>query len=151
MVHIKQLAVNASKCKVMNFGLGGQQCIRLMKQKNSAKKTLCKFLGLLFDGKMTFREHIDYVVKTFNQFIGLVYKVRHLYPSKYLLLFYISYAESVIRYGVLVYGSAAKTNLKKLKKHSDESGEQFFFNEKVDSLKKTIEKHNFRSVIEMYV
>ena len=109
----------------MNFGLGGQQCITLMNKKIPQKASF-KSLGLHIDGKITFRDHMYYVVKKLNQFSGLVYKARHLYPSKCLLLFYTSYAESVIRYGLLVYGSAAKTNLEKLKNHSEESGEQFF-------------------------
>ena len=41
---------------------------------------------------------------------------RQLYPSKGLLLFDKSYAESVIGYGLLVYGSAAKTSLEKIEK-----------------------------------
>ena len=65
---------------------------------------------------MTFRAHIDYVVKTLNQLSGLVCKVRHFYPPKGLILFYNSYAESVIRYGLLAYGSAVKTNLEKNEK-----------------------------------
>ena len=105
-----RLAVNASKCEVMNYGLGGKQLITLMNQK-IPQKTLCKYLGLHIDDKMTLRYHINYVVKKLNRFSSLVYKVRHLYPSKCLLLFYIPYAESVIRYGLLVYGSAVKTNL----------------------------------------
>ena len=52
-------------------------------------------------------------------------------------------------YGLLVYGSA-KTNLEKLKKHSEESGEQLFF-KKVYTLKKTIEKHKLLTVFELYV
>ena len=58
-----------------------------MNQKRPHKAS-CKYLGLHIDGKMTFRDHIDYVVKKLNQFSGLVYKVRHLHPSKFLLLFY---------------------------------------------------------------
>ena len=91
-----RLTLNASKCEAMKFGLRGQQCITLMIQK-VLQKVSCKYLGLHIDGKMTFRDHIDYAVKKLNQFSGLVYKVRHLYPSKCLLLFYNLYAESVIR------------------------------------------------------
>ena len=106
------LTVNASKSEIMNFGLGSQQYITLMSQK-LPQKALCKCLGVYVDGKMTFRHDINYVLKKLNRSSGLVYKVKHLYPSKCSLLLYISYAESVIRYGIQVHGSAAKTNVEK--------------------------------------
>ena len=68
-----------------------------MNQK-TPQKASCKCLRLHVDSKMTFRDHIDCVVKKLNQFSGLVYKVRHFFPSNCLLLLYNSYAESVIRY-----------------------------------------------------
>ena len=68
----------------------------------------CKFVGLFLDGKLTFRDHIDYVVKKLNQFSALVYKVRHPYSSECVLLIHGSYVESVIRYGLLVYVNAAR-------------------------------------------
>ena len=98
----------------MNFGRGRQHCSTLMNQK-LPQKASCKSLSLHFDGEMTLRDHdhINHVFKNWNQFSGLVLKVRHLYPSNCLLLFYISFSESVITYGSLVYRSAAETNLKK--------------------------------------
>ena len=64
------------------------------------------------------RDHTHYIVKKLSQFSGLVNEVRHLYLSKCLLLFYNSNAESVIRYGLLVYGRAANTNLENRKSGS---------------------------------
>ena len=114
------------------------------------QKASCKYLGLHIDGKMTFKDHIYYVVKKLSQFSGLVHKVRHLNPSKCLLLFHNSYTDSVIRYGLLLYGSAAKTNLKKFKRHSEESGDQFFpkknweiFSEKLIVSRKQLKNTNF--------
>ena len=76
-------------------------------------KSSCKYLGLHLDGSLKFREYIHYVVKKLNIFCGLIYRVRDLYPIKCLLMFYDSFARSIITYGILVYGSAAKTNFKK--------------------------------------
>ena len=56
----------------------------------------------------------------------------------------------MIRYGLLIYGSAAETNFKKMKKHSEESGEQVF-PKKVDSFKETIKKHKVLTVFELCV
>ena len=86
---------------------------------NESKNTVKSFFRYLrpnFDDEMTFRDHFHYLVKKFIRFSGLVYNMRHIYPSRCLLLFLKSYAESVIMYGLLVYGSAAKTNLEEIEK-----------------------------------
>ena len=104
-----KLTVNIDKCEAISFGNG-------LPEKNGelCYKSSCKYLGLHLDGSLKFREHINYVVKKLNKFCGLIYRVRDLYPRKCLLLFYNSFARSIISYGILVYGSAAKTNLKKI-------------------------------------
>ena len=107
-------------------------------------------MGLHIGGKMTIRDHIDYVVKKLNRFSGLVYKVRHLYPTKSLLLFSNLY-ESVIGYGLLVYGSAVNTSLERIEKAQRRIWRAIVFKKKVDSLKKTIEKHKFLFVVQLYV
>ena len=144
------LTVNASKCEVMKFRVAEQQYITIMKQK-IPQKVSCNYLVFQIHDKMTFRGHIDHVVKKLNQFSGLIYKVRHLYSSKCLHPFYYSYGESVIRYGLLVYGSAAKTNLKKIEKAQRRILRAVFFKKKDDSHKKTIEKHKILTVFELYV
>ena len=145
-----RLTVNASKCGVMNFGQRGQQCITLMNQK-VPHKTSCKRLGLDINGKMTFRDHIDYEVKKLNRFSGQFYNVMQLYPSKCLLLFYISYTESVIRYGLLVYGIAAKTNLKSSKTTAINLASIFFKGKLIVSKKETMKRHKLLTVLELHV
>ena len=87
-----------------------------------------------------FREHIDYVVKKLNMFSGLIYRVRHLYPKSCLLLFYTSFAESIIMYGILVYGSAAKTTLVKYEKVQRRILRTVVFMHKTDSLSEIFKK-----------
>ena len=82
---------------------------------NESKNTGKSFVeGLHVHGNLTFKDNIDYIVKKLIRFSGLVYKVRHPHPFKSLLLFYIPYAESLIRYRIIVYGSAAKTVFEKI-------------------------------------
>ena len=75
------------------------------------------------------RDHTHYIVKKLNQFSGLVDEVRHLYLSKCLFLFYNSNAVSVIRYGLLVYDSAANTNLENRKSTTKNPARNFFQNQ----------------------
>ena len=108
-----KLTVNPEKCEAMCFGYGKPDKIKMLVSELKYKAS-CRYLGIHVDKKLLFREHLDYVVKKLNKFCGLIYRVRHIYPRKCLLMFYNSFAKSVICYGLLVYGSAAKTNLQKI-------------------------------------
>ena len=108
-----KLTVNVDKCEAISFGCGKPDKVTILRNELPYQKT-CKYLGLHLDGSLKFRERIDYVIKKLNKFCGLIYRVRHMYPRKCLLMFYISFAKSIICYGLIVYGSAAKSNLKKI-------------------------------------
>ena len=49
-----------------------------------------------------------------SKFCGVSYKARYYFTKNQLLLFYESYAKSVITYGLIVYGFTTKTNLNKI-------------------------------------
>ena len=108
-----KLSINTSKCESISFGRMYQRQLTIMEKKIS-QKNCCKHLGLYIDPVLTFRDHINHVVNKLNKFCGLIYRVRDLYPIKALLSFYNSYAKSVISYGLIVYGRAAKTNLQNI-------------------------------------
>ena len=64
--------------------------------------------------RCSFRDQIEHVTKKLNKFSDMIYKVRYMHPVNCLLNFCSSFAKSIITYGLLVYGSAAKTNSKKI-------------------------------------
>ena len=68
-------------------------------------------MGVYVDENLTFKYHIGYVTKKLSNVSGLNYRVRDLYTKKHLLMFYKAFAEFVIRYGLIIYGSALKTTL----------------------------------------
>ena len=78
-------------------------------------------------------------------------KVRLLYPLKCLLLFYNVYARSLISYGLLVYGSAAKTNLKMLENAQRRSIQVTFVVQKQHSLKDNLDAYHIHTVFDFYV
>ena len=80
-------------------------------------------------------------VLTFQYFVA--------YPVKCLLNFYSSFAESIITYGLLVYGSAAKTNLKKLSAKR-RILRAIFCRNKYESIEQLFEKTNILTVFELY-
>ena len=134
----------------MFFGSGNPQMLKIH-ETNQMFKSCCKYLGLYVDKWLRFNQHIDCVVKKLNKFCGLIYSTRHLYPRKCLLLFYNSFAKSIISYGILVYGSAAKTNLEKIELVQRRIIRAIFFRKKFDSVKEIMIENGIQTVFELYV
>ena len=76
-----------------------------------------KFLGLIFDSKLTFIPHLKYLRKKCLQAINLLRVVGHFdwgADSSTLLKLYDSTIRSKLDYGCMVYGSACDSYLKML-------------------------------------
>ena len=80
-------------------------------------KTEAKFLGIWFDNKLTFKFHINYLIKKCTKAINLLKTVAHKDwggDRTVLLRLYRSLIRSKLDYGSIIYGSAAKTHLNKI-------------------------------------
>lgn len=78
-----------------------------------------KFLGLMFDKKLTWHEHIDMVSTKCRQSLNILKVLAHTQwgaDPKSLLTIYKTLIRSKIDYGSIVYSSARKSQLKKLDK-----------------------------------
>jgi len=76
-----------------------------------------KFLGLIFDQKLNFKAHIDYLRVKCQKSLNLLRVVSKMdwgADRKVLLRLYRSLIRSKLDYGCIVYGSARKSYLKKL-------------------------------------
>ena len=135
-----KLTVNIGKCEAISFGNGLPEKITILNEELCYKSS-CSYLGLHLDGSLKFREHINYVVKKLNKFCGLIYRVRDLYPRKCLLMFYNSFARSIISYGILVYGSAAKTSLNKIENAQRRNIRAIFFKKGSESISNLLLEH----------
>ena len=120
-----RLSIKRDKCEAVAFGRGHPSEILIL-DKKIPYSNACKYLGVYVDKTLRFREHIDFVEKKLNKICGLIYRVRHMFTQKCLLMFYNSFAKSRICYGLLTYGSAAKKTCRKLKTPNDEFYEPFF-------------------------
>ena len=125
-----KLTINTDKSEAMFFGCGKPNNLRIL-SKELEYKNSCKYLSVHIDKNLRFREHIDHVVKKLNKVCGLIYRVRHLYPRKCLLMFYNSFAKSIITYGLLVYGTAYKTNMTKIEAVQKRILRAIFFKKKL--------------------
>ena len=93
-----RLSINRDKCVAVEFGRGQPSEILIL-DKKVPYSNASMFLGANVDKMLRFREHIDYVVKNLTKFCGLIYRVRHMYTQKCLLMFYNAFAKSRIYYG----------------------------------------------------
>ena len=108
------------KCESISFGRAQPVSEEAFGQKIPCKSS-CKYSSkqkfmqakfrVIIDNKLNFKDHVDHVSEKLNKFCRLVYRKRHLYPLHCLLLCYNSYAKPLITYGLLNYGSTAKTTL----------------------------------------
>ena len=69
--------------------------------------TTYKFLGLIFDNKLSWKPHINAVYNKCSRLLPLFYKMTRLRAAP-------SIASFIIDYGLIIYSTAAKSNLAKL-------------------------------------
>ena len=107
---------------------------------NKLNTNICKYLGLYIDKNLEFREHNDYVVK--HSIFYVEYSIVFVISIQKVVysLFYNSFAKSIIVYGILLHGSAAKTNLAKIEKAERPILRAIFFMHRTDSLGEILTK-----------
>ena len=78
------------------------------------RTTTYKYLGVIIDDKMTWKYHIEKLCKKLSSVAGILYRIQNRLSRKCLMLIYHGFVSSRLRYGVLCWGTAAKTHLNKL-------------------------------------
>ena len=74
-----------------------------------------KFLSVLLDDNLSWKEHIKYLENKMAKNIGLIYRAKPFLDKESLLVLYYSYIHSYLNYVNLAWGSTYLTNLKKLR------------------------------------
>ena len=117
---VNKLSVNASKTNFMLLGTyhktnvnTGNKCIILDNTKLERVKQT-KFLGVIIDENLTWKNQIDNIAKNISRVIGLLYKLKHFVPERILYSLYCTLISPHINYCILAWGSAAKTYLDKI-------------------------------------
>ena len=72
-----------------------------------------KYLGVLIDSHLSCRYHIDYISSKISKGVGIIARLRHLVSTSTLLKIYGSLIEPYIFYGLIAWGQAANSSLKK--------------------------------------
>ena len=103
-----------------------QPCIRIPDNKNNAFallecKDYVKCLGVLIGKNLTWRPHIDHIALKISKLVGIIARLRHHVPLNTLLQIYHLLIFPCTLYGILAWGQASQSDLKKiltLQKHA---------------------------------
>lgn len=74
-----------------------------------------KYLGIIIDNNLKWSEHIEALNNKIRKLIWKFYHLRTVIPLKALKIMYHALAESILKYGILIWGGAYPSNLEQLK------------------------------------
>ena len=75
------------------------------------RKSEARFLGVIFDEKLTWTHHIKTLQSKMCRYIGVMYKIKKYLPLQARLQIYHSFIQSHINYCSLAWGFSAKSNI----------------------------------------
>ena len=84
------------------------------KHKQLEFREFVKYLGVLIDYKLSWNNHIDTILLKISRTVGLLLKLRHFVPFSTLISIYHSLIAPCLRYGLIAWGQASKSQLNKL-------------------------------------
>ena len=82
---------------------------KLIEQKNSIK-----YLGIIIDSNLSWKEHIHQLSKKISRGIGIISKLRHYVNKSILVQLYYSLIYPFLTYGLIIWGNTYKTTLEPL-------------------------------------
>jgi len=72
-----------------------------------------KYLGIVFDSRLTFVQHIQLLEKKINRSMGIMYKLKNMLFIRSLTTLYYALVHLYLLYGILVWGATFESNLKR--------------------------------------
>ena len=146
-----KLTTNDKKCRqFMNFGkrenLNKDFLVRNVQNVNKIT-----YLGIIIDQKLNYKSHVEKIAKQMSKFCGVLYEARYYLTKNQLLLFYESYAKSLITYGLIVYGCTTNRNLNDIFNSQKRIFRAIFFKRKFDSVQSIMSKFKLFNIFELYI
>ena len=71
-----------------------------------------RYLGLIIDNHLKFKDHINYVKEKLLKFCSLFYRLRLIFTRTQLIKIFKIYVKPIVQYGILIYGSTNENFLK---------------------------------------
>jgi len=117
-LHSNRLSLNIGKTSFMIFSDKNEQntldvCIAGV---NIQRVNVARFLGVVIDEKLNFRQHVCTVAKTVSKSIGVLNRLAYLVPPRIRKMLYYSLVFSRVIYGVVVWGRSGLGNISIMEK-----------------------------------
>ena len=117
---LNRLSLNISKTNFVVFHAKGKpkhSVVTILINKQAIDEVnSVKYLGILIDSQLTFKNHIDELSKKVSRAIGVLYKLRPYVTAKILTSVYYAIVYPFLLYGIVVWGNASKTFLEPIHK-----------------------------------
>ena len=105
-----KLSLNPEKCVYSLFGknsnLINDTYVVKINNKILKRENCVKYLGMLIDEKLSWDEHIQYVIKKLIKYSSIFYKLRTIVPIQVLKTLYFALVHPHLLYGVELFGNA---------------------------------------------
>ena len=116
-----KLSLNVAKIKFMVFHASKKSVIYPELQingNNIERVTQFNFLGLILESNLSWNKHINHISLKVSKAIGILYRLKSVYPLSVLLTLYNTLVLPYFNYGILTWGSIIKEDhhLHKLQK-----------------------------------
>ena len=111
-----KIKINIDKSKFMIFNYRGQTSIPPLDFGSGQfmETETIKFLGIIFDKKLRFSEHITMIKSKISRTTGLLFKLNHYLPTNVLQTIYQSLVHPYLTYGIEAWHSAPQYLINKL-------------------------------------
>ena len=117
-LHVNRLALNVSKTNFVIFRstkkIVDHNVVLIMNRKAIEQKDHVKYLGILIDQHLSWKQQVSSVSKKICRGVGILIKLRSFLEPKMLKDIYYCLVYSHLSYGIEAWGSACKTETNKL-------------------------------------
>ena len=105
---LNKIVINAGKTKYVIFSYRDKIAIPPIKFGNDTllQTSNCKFLGLYLDESLRFENHVNHIARKISKSMGILNKVKKIFPSEILLTLYFSLIHPYIMYALEFWYSA---------------------------------------------
>ena len=108
-----KLSLNVKKTKCMMFHSAQRKVTHPKLIINNVQIEMVKqfnFLGIIISSTLKWNSHIDYISKKLSKVIGVMYRLKYIYPQAILLTLYNTLIVPHFTYGLLIWGSKIVNN-----------------------------------------
>ena len=117
-LNANRMSLNVEKTHFMIFHSKGKKIqysegIKILGS-NISEVQFTKFLGVIIDSHLTWKNHIDHISSKISKNIGIIKKARKVLPKETLLTLYYSFIYPYLNYCIHIWGSSSTNALEKI-------------------------------------